>query len=177
MLFGISNGVWEPTLLSVGGKNSNYESLATYLAQEESSASSSSAATDTVDLALDKVAGKVVLDLASLTAGVIKEYPEIEDDYVLAIIEDGGQREVRAYSREDILASFKGSEEERAALEESLDKDPLVVYSSAEGLPPTSDSEALGALASKAQAFLTTNEKLLNLLETYGYNPFTELKL
>jgi spore germination protein YaaH len=52
-----------------------------------------------------------------------------------------------------------------------------VVFSSAQGIPESSDSEAAQELLEKATKFLTTNEELLNLLDTYGYNPFEQLKL
>ncbi|MDR2461544.1 MAG: hypothetical protein LBE38_12340 [Deltaproteobacteria bacterium] len=165
----------EPILLSVGDKTNNYESLASYLAQDEELTTTSS--NDTVELALDKVAGKMLTEIASLTADTILDYPEFADNYVLTIIDDGaGNREVRVYTRNEILDSLEGTDEEKAQMKEALDKEPLVVVSSAENLPPSSTTEAAVELQEKVEKFLTTNEKLLDLLDTYGYNPFEKLK-
>jgi hypothetical protein len=169
----------EPALLSVGTKKNNYESLEAYLTQDDQlSAYTTSQASDTVDLALDRVSSKIITEMAGLTAETIAKYPDLKDDYVLTVIEtEDGQREARVYSREEIVQSSGGTEEEKEKLRQSLAKNPLVVFSSAEGLPPSFDSEAAQELSKKVNAFLTTNEKLLQLLDTYGFNPFEELKL
>jgi hypothetical protein len=168
----------EPILLNVGTKQDNYDSLATYLASEATSATTlANSSGVTVDLALDKVAGKMLTELASLTAETILDYPEFQDDYILAIIDrEDGSREARVYSREEIVNSFEGTKEEKNALKEALAKEPLLVFSSDEGLPQSSQSEAANSLSAKANEFLSTNEKLLNLLDSYGYNPFDKLK-
>ena len=168
----------EPALLSVGAKENNYESLAAYLAQEsETSSASASRASDTVDLSLDKVATKLITDLAQLTADTIAKYPEFQNDYVLAIVDtESGEREARVYSREELAEAASETEEEKEAMLEALAKEPLVVYSSADGLPPTSETAAAKDLLGKAANFLSDNEKLLNLLDTYGYNPFDAMK-
>ena len=168
----------EPALLSVGTKQNSYESLATYLANDEDLATSKDSSLDKVDLALDKVSSKMITELASLVAETIVDHPEFQDDYVLAIVDDGsGNREARVYSREAIVESYGGTEEEKEKARETLKKEPLVVFSSAEGLPASSDSAAATELLEKVEKFLTSNEKLLNLLDTYGYNPFEQLKL
>jgi hypothetical protein len=160
----------------VGQKQNSYDSLATYL-ESDSTLSSASVATDKVDLALDKVSSKMISELASLCAETIVDHPEFQDDYVLAIVDDGsGNREARVYSREEIVQNYE-TEEEKAAALEALKKEPLVVFSSSVGIPESSDSEAAKELQEKVTKFLTTNEELLNLLDTYGYNPFEQLKL
>ncbi|MDR1166222.1 MAG: hypothetical protein LBO66_10250 [Deltaproteobacteria bacterium] len=175
-----SQSYWnsEPALLRVGSKEDNYASLANYLNNEESLSEVSSSQSDQVDLALDKVQNRVVSDLASLTAETILEYPEFQNDYLLAIIDgEGDKREARVYSRQEIVESSNGTDEEKKAMYEALAKEPLLAYSSSEGLPASSTGEAATKLADKVNAFLTTNEKLLDLLDTYGFNPFDKLKL
>jgi hypothetical protein len=169
----------EPALLKVGTRPNTYESLEAYLSQDsELSSASATTAAYTVDLALDRVASKIITELAALTAETIGDHPDFKDDYVLTIIDSGdGGREARVYSREEIVESSGGTSEEKAALRQSLAKSPLVVVSSAEGLPESSDSEAARGLAKKVNEFLTTNEKLMDLLDSYGFNPFKELKL
>jgi hypothetical protein len=173
VLFQNVSYVREPALLSVG-KSQNYQSLADYLATQESSSTSvaSSQSVDQVSLALDKVAAKLFNEVAALTADTIKENPEFQNDYVLAIIDDGQTREARVYSRAEILASFEGTEEEKASLAKSLAENPLLTYSSAANLPPSSESQAAQTLTEKVNGFLNTNSKLLDTLEKYGYSPF-----
>jgi hypothetical protein len=169
----------EPALLNIGSKEKTYESLAAYLAADSSlsSASATSNGTDKVDLSLNKVATALVTDLAGLAADTIKSYPEFENDYVIAIIDNGsGEREARVYSREELVEASGGTEGEKAAMREALAKEPLLVYSSAEGLPESSGSEAAQGLLSKIDDFLADNQKLLNLLDTYGYDPFDKYK-
>jgi hypothetical protein len=50
-----------------------------------------------------------------------------------------------------------------------------VAYSSAEGLPESAQNEASQALATKISDFLKLNNKLLDSLDKYGFNPFTSL--
>jgi ribosome-binding factor A len=168
----------EPILLNVGEKQNNYESLAAYMSTDEELATGVSNATDKVDLALDKVAEKMVTELASLCAETIIDHPEFKDDYVLAIVDDGnGNREAKVYSRKELVESMGGTEEEKAEALEAFQKEPLVVFSSAEGIPESSETPAATELLEKVTKFLTTNEKLLDLLDSYGYNPFEKLKL
>ena len=174
ILFNLSYGVREPILLNLGKTSgSNYDSLADYLAQESTAASD--ATTDKVDLALDKVKSKMVTELASITADAIGDYPELADDYVLAVIGSGSSREVRVWSREALVEASGGTDEEKEKLRQQLAKNPLMAFESAEGLPASDSSEGAAALAEKAGAFLKTNEKLLTLLGKYGYDPFEEL--
>jgi hypothetical protein len=170
----------EPALLNVGTKENSYESLANYLALDSSltSASTTSSATDTVDLSLNKVASKLIGDLAELTAETIAKYPEFQNDYVLAIVDDeSGTREARVYSREELIEATGATDEEKEEMRKALAKEPLLVYSSADDLPESSESAAAQELLGKVTKFLASNEKLLNLLESYGYNPFESLKL
>ena len=172
ILFQNAYGVREPILLNTGKTTgSNYDSLAEYLAQESPDASST-AVTDKVDLALDQVKSKMVTELASITASAIGDYPELADDYVLAIIDDGKTREGRVWSRDEILELGGGTDEEKAKRREELDKNPLLFYDSADLLPETTSSEGAQALQEKASAFLNVNSKLLDLLDKYGFNPF-----
>ncbi|MDR1110375.1 MAG: hypothetical protein LBP92_06710 [Deltaproteobacteria bacterium] len=171
ILFTANSALREPSLLNID-KASNYESLAAYLASEETSAS---AVADRVDLAMDKVAGKIITELASITAEAIGDYPELAEDYVVAIIDGASGREVRVYSRQEILEASQGTEEEKKKLAEQLAKEPLVAYSSSAGLPESSQGEASQALANKIGEFLKINSKLLDSLDKYGYNPFKSL--
>jgi hypothetical protein len=171
ILFSNSN-VQKPILLDLG-KTGNYESLATLLAQDETTSTSS--ATDKVDIALDKVAGKIITELAEITAEAIGDYPELADDYVVAIIDGAEGREVRVYSRNDIVESTGGTEEEKAALKEKLAKQPLLAYTSSKDLPESSQTEASQTLAEKISQFLKTNEKLIDMLDKYSFNPFQSL--
>jgi hypothetical protein len=171
ILFSTNSSLREPALLNID-KTDSYDSLANYL----SSASTTSAAiTDKVDLALDQVAGKIISELASITADTIGDYPDLANDYVVAIIDGSEGREVRVYSRQEILDATDGTDEEKAALAEELAKQPLIAYSSAEGLPASSQSEASQALATKISEFLNLNSKLLDTLDKYGFNPFKAL--
>jgi hypothetical protein len=171
-LYATNSSLREPSLLNLD-KTSNYESLAAYLASGDTSAVT--AITDKVDLAMDKVAGKIISELAEITADTIGDYPDLADDYVVAIIDGEGGREVRVYSRQEIVDASEGTEEEKQALAERLAQQPLVAFSSAEGLPASSQSEASQALADKIANFLNINSKLLDSLEKYGFNPFTAL--
>ncbi|MDR1657901.1 MAG: hypothetical protein LBT47_10185, partial [Deltaproteobacteria bacterium] len=128
--------------------------------------------TDKVDIALDKVAGKLITELATVTAEAIGDYPELADDYVLAVIDGAGGREVRVYSRSDIVNQSGGTDAEKAALKKELDENPLIFYDSADELPASSTSEGAVALANRASDFFNSNQKLLDLLEKYGFNPF-----
>jgi hypothetical protein len=169
----------EPALLNVGTKDDKYESLAAYLAQdtELSSAATTVYGTDTVDLALDKVATKLIQELAGLTAESIAKYPELQNDYVLAIVDtDDGDREARVYSREELVEASGGTEEEKEAMRQALAKEPLLVYSSSDNLPPNSETAASKDLLAKVTAFLKDNDKLFDTLDTYGFNPFDALK-
>jgi hypothetical protein len=172
ILFQNTYGVREPALLNID-KSTNYDSLSNWLTQE-TSAATTTAATDKVDLALDRVAGKLITDLAAVTASAIGDYPELADDYVLVVIDGEGGREARVYSRDELVESGGGTDEEKAARRAALDKNPLVLLSSAEGLPASSQSEGAAALAERAGAFLKTNSKLLDLMTKYGVNPFRQ---
>jgi hypothetical protein len=174
ILFNSNSSLREPALLNLD-KASNYDSLAAYLANEESSSASTTAITDKVDLALDKVAGKIITELAAITANAIGDNPELADDYLLAIIEENGSREVRVYSRQEIVENSGLSDEEKEKLAEELAKQPLMAFSSSEGLPESSTSEAYQSLQADAANFLKINSKLLDNLDKYGYNPFSSL--
>ena len=54
----------------------------------------------TVSLSLNRVSEKLVMDLAEDTASYLVDYPELQDDYVLVIVDTPtGEREARAYHR------------------------------------------------------------------------------
>ncbi|MDR1084480.1 MAG: hypothetical protein LBP22_06365 [Deltaproteobacteria bacterium] len=170
VLFNNTSYVREPALLGIE-RGRSYESLADYLAADGTSTANTQL-TDQVDLSLGKISGKMLTELAAAAAEVIRDFPEFQDDYVLAVIEEGSSRQARVYSRAEILASFEGTEAERAELAKSLAQNPLLFYSSAKDLPESSDSEAAGLLSQKANSFLATNQKLLDTLSKYGYSPF-----
>lgn len=175
ILFQNAYGVREPILLNLGKTTgSNYDNLADYLAQESETADT--ATSDKVDLALDKVKSKMITELAAITAEAIGDNPDLADDYVVAVIETSSGREVRVWSRNEIIEMGGGTDEEKAKRREELDQNPLLTYASAEGLPPTATTEGAADLAEKATAFMKTNSKLLDLLGKYGYNPFQSLE-
>jgi hypothetical protein len=116
ILFNANSSLREPALLNLD-KSRNYESLASYLAGEETSETNVS---DKVDLALDKVSGKIISELAAITADTIGDYPELGDDYVVAIIDGAGGREVRVYSRQEILEASNLPEDKKNELAEQL---------------------------------------------------------
>ncbi|MDR1921268.1 MAG: hypothetical protein LBS31_05925 [Candidatus Adiutrix sp.] len=176
MLFSVQN--MAPALLNVGvGKAQNYNSLSELsgLLSGESASAASTGATDKVSLTFKNISEKIVTDMAAVTAETIKEFPELDNDYVIAVIDDGQTREARVYRRSDILENFEGSEEEKEALKASLDANPLLVYSSASGLPETSADEASQALAAKLNNFLKTNKKVIDILEKASYDPFASM--
>ena len=174
ILFQTAYGLREPSLLNLGKTmTDNYDGLAAYLAQD--SETSATAVSDTVDLSLDKVKSKIVSELAAITAGAIGDHPDLADDYVVAVIGTGADREVRVWSRDELVELFGGTDEERKALREKLDQNPLLAFDSAEDLPPTSTAAGASELADKASAFVKTNQKLLELLGKYGHDPFQEL--
>lgn len=171
ILFAANSSLREPALLNLD-KSQNYDSLASLLANEETAPSLMN---DKVDLAMDKVAGKIITELASITADAIGDYPELADDYVMAIIDKPSGREVRVYSRQELIESGDKTDEEKKAMAEQLAKEPLVAFSSDEGLPPPSESAGSLALANKVNQFLKINAKLLDNLDKYGFNPFKAL--
>jgi uncharacterized FlaG/YvyC family protein len=171
ILFNSNSSLREPALLNLG-KTDNYESLANYLS---SASTTTTAVTDKVDLAMDKVSEKIISELATITADTICDYPDLGDDYVVAIIDGDTGREVRVYSRKEIVEASEGTDEEKEALAKQLAKEPLVAFTSAEGLPESSQNEASQALAAKISEFLKLNGNLLDSLDKYGYNPFTAL--
>jgi hypothetical protein len=175
VLFQSNYGLREPALLSVGRTTANnYDGLAAYLAQQTPSAEAA-AVTDKVDLALDKVKGKLISELAAITADAIADNPDMADDYVLAVVGSGSGREVRVWSRAEIIAAIGGDEEDREKLRQELENNPLVAFESAEGLPPTSQNSWAADLAGRATDFLRTNDKLLGVLGKYGCDPFEAL--
>ena len=181
LLFSIQN--MSPAMLSVGvGKTQNYNNLSdltSSLFSDSSSSSNSllgnSSATDTVSLTYKNIGDKIVNDLASVTASTIKENPELDNDYVIAIIDDGNNREARVYSRSEILANFEGTNKEKEALDKQLATNPLMVFSSAGGLPETSSDAACQKLADNLNSVLKTANKTLNTLASAGYDPLAEM--
>lgn len=181
LLFSVQN--MSPAMLNVGaGKTQNYSNLAELssgLWGDTSSSSTSglgsSGATDTVSLTYKNIGDKMVNDMASVTAGVIKQYPNLDGDYVIAIVDDGQTREARVYRRSEILDNFEGSEAEKAQLKAQLDKNPLMVFSSASGLPDSAEDAGCQQLVKKLNEFLTTNAKTLNVLDKAGFDPLADM--
>ncbi len=188
VLFSIQN--MAPALLNVGGgsKSNNYDSLAainsSLFGTNNSSTNSllnsiglgnGSSTSDKVSLNYKNIGDKIVSDMASVTAQTIKEFPELDKDYVIAIIDDGTSREARVYSRSEILANFEGTEKERKALEAQLAANPLMVFPNGNGLPETSSDKASQALADNLNEFLKKNDKNLNTLVKAGYDPLVDM--
>ena len=181
LLFSVQN--MSPALLNVGsgaGKAQNYNNLAQLsglLGDSNSSSllNGSNSATDSVSLTYNNIGNKMVSDMASITANTIKQYPELDNDYVIVIIDDGQSREARVYSRKEILENFEGTDEEKAALEKQLNDNPLLVYNNTSGLPETKNSQAYKQLAANLNDFLSTNKKTLDVLDKAGYDPLAHL--
>ncbi|MDL2260038.1 hypothetical protein LJB99_04120 [Deltaproteobacteria bacterium OttesenSCG-928-K17] len=182
ILFSIQN--MSPAMLNIGsGKSQNYENLSALsnsLWGGDSGAnsllgSSGTSNTDSVSLTYKNIGDKMISDMAGVTAGVIKQYPELDDDYVIAIIDDGQSREARVYSRKEILENFEGTDEEKAALEKELAANPLMVFNNGSGLPPTGQSAAAKQLAGELNAFLSTNKKTFDVLDKAGFDPLANL--
>lgn len=174
-----------PAMLGIGGgadKTQNYSNLAQLsgLLSDNNSSSllnglGSNKTTDTVSLTYSNIGNKIISDMASVTASTIKEFPELDDDYVIVLIDDGQSREARVYSRKDILDNFEGTEAEKAALEKQLKENPLMVYNNASGLPETKNSKAYNTLQARLNEFLSTNKKTLDVLDKAGYDPLANL--
>jgi hypothetical protein len=129
--------------------------------------------TEKVTLGLEKVGDRLVTDLAQITADYLIENPDLEDNYVLVIVDDPTQgRIARAYNPEDLVTDLEGEEKEEAI--KRLIEQGLVYHDRLDELPEVdeSDEELLG-LAESAQAFLDQNEKLLNLLEKNEVLPWS----
>lgn len=183
LLFNVQN--MSPALLSIGvGKAQNYNNLSELSSLWNNSTDSSSSSlsdlsgnstTDKVSLTYKNIGNKVVTDMATVTANTIKEYPSLDKDYVIAIIDDGTSREARVYSRKTILENYAGTDAEKAALEKQLDQNPLMVFSSGNGLPVTATDAGSKQLAENLNAFLKTNNKTLNTLDKAGYDPLADM--
>lgn len=188
MLYTVQN--MAPALLNVGsGKSSGYDDLSALnsalLGTSDTSSSSpasnwalgttASPTGDTVTLAYKSIGDKVVGDMAGVTAQAINDHPELDGDYLIALIDTGSGREARVYSRSDILNNFEGTEEEKKQLQAQLDENPLMVFKSGDGLPETTPSDGAQALAKNLNAFLTTNGKTLNSLDKAGYDPLANM--
>lgn len=173
-----------PAMLNIGpGKTQNYNNLAQLSGLLNGTDSSSllnggsSAANnvDSVSLTYNKIGDQIISDMAAVTAETIKQYPELDNDYVIVIVDDGNNREARVYSRKDILDNFEGTEAEKAALEKGLATNPLLVYNNAAGLPETKDSKAYKQLESNINDFLSKNKKTMDVLDKAGYDPLASL--
>lgn len=173
-----------PAMLNVGaGKTQNYGNLAdlsSLWGDSNSSSNSTSGlngygATDSVSLTYKKIGDKMVNDMAAITADVIKQNPKLDGDYVIAIIDDGKTREARVYSRSEILDNFEGAKEEKEKLKAQLDKNPLMVFNNANGLPETAKDAGSQQLAKKINEFLSTNGKSLDVLDKAGYDPLADM--
>ncbi len=178
LLFSVQN--MAPALLNVGaGKTQNYSNLAALsgLWGDESSTSSTvdGTVTDKVSLTYKSVGDKVVSDMAAVTAKTIKQYPELDQDYVIAIIDDGASREARVYRRSEILENFQGTQAEKESLKKQLNENPLLVFNSAAGLPETAPDSASQQLSSNLNAFLKSSAKTLDALDAAGYDPLANM--
>jgi hypothetical protein len=129
--------------------------------------------TEKVTIGLEKVGDRLVTDLAEVTAEHLNENPDLQDNYVLVIVDDPKQgRVARAYHPEDLVADLEGEEKEKAI--DNLKKQQLLYHDDIDDLPDVDESdEALMGLAEKAQAFLDKNEKVLNILEKNNVLPWS----
>lgn len=179
LLFSVQN--MSPAMLNVGvGKTQNYSNLSelSSLWGDSSSSSTSSLGnygSDSVSLTYKNIGDKMVNDMASVTAGVINQYPELDGDYVIAIVDDGNTREARVYRRSEILENFEGTDAEKEQLKAQLDENPLMVFNSASGLPDSAEDAGSQQLAKKLNEFLTTNAKSLDVLDKAGYDPLADM--
>ena len=174
LLYSVQN--MSPAMLGVGvGKAQNYNNLAELSGLWNSTDSSLAGATDTVSLTYKSVGQKIVTDMAAVTAKVINEYPELDNDYVIAVIDTEAGQEARVYRRSDILANFEGTDAEKQSLANELAKNPLLVFSTANGLPETSLTAASKKLASELNSFLNSSTKTLDLLDQAGYDPLADM--
>jgi hypothetical protein len=179
LLFSVQN--MSPAMLNVGaGKTQNYTSLSELSSRWGDDSSSSTDGlgnygADSVSLTYKNIGNKMVNDMASVTAGVITQYPDLDGDYVIAIVDDGSTREARVYRRSEILDNFKGTDEEKKKLKAQLDENPLMVFNSASGLPDSAEDAGSQQLAKKINEFLTTNAKSLNVLDKAGYDPLANM--
>lgn len=183
LLFSVQN--MSPALLSVGvSKAQNYNNLSDLSSLWNSTADNGdsnpsniygTSTSDKVSLTYKSIGDKVVTDMAAVTAKAIKEYPSLDGDYVIAIVDDGANREARVYSRKTILENYAGTEAEKAALEKQMRDNPLMVFSNGNGLPDTAADAGSQKLAENLNAFLKTNGKTLNTLDKAGYDPLADM--
>lgn len=143
-----------------------------------SSLLSSTNGSDTVSLALSGISSRFMDDLAKETANYLKDQPDLQNNYVLAVINgQDGQREVKVYRRSELVASQAKTEAGQTLLNSRLQKNPILCYSSTDQLPMETnpnDREA-AELSERLNKFLKKNEKVLNFLEREGFSPFSTL--
>jgi len=113
--------------------------------------------------------------LKTLISKLVKENSDLENDYVVAIIDDGQTREARVYSRADILENFEGTDEEKEALKKQLADNPVMVFSDDSGLPPTTTKISSVKLADGINDFLNKNSKTIDSLSKAGKDPLADL--
>lgn len=182
LLFSVQN--MSPALLSIGvGKAQNYNNLAELSSLWNTSTDGGTnlsdlygtSTTDKVSLTYQNIGNQIINDMAAVTAGVIKEYPSLDNDYVIAIVDDGVSREAKVYSRKTILDNYTGTEAEKAALKQQLEQNPLMVFSNNSGLPDSATDTGSQKLAANINSFLKTNSKTLNTLDKAGYDPLADM--
>ena len=170
-----------PALLQVGGDKlrnfQNLEALNSLWSDNQSpwaSLGSTAGPMDVVTLAYQKIGDRMLTELAALTAEAIKEDPSLDHDYLIALLDSASGLEARVYRRSEILAGFEGAAEEKMALADLWEANPLLVFSEAAGLPAGADDASAQKLAAALNGFLKTNAKTLKTLNNAGYNPFLE---
>jgi hypothetical protein len=186
-----------PAMLNIGGgsKANNYDALAAINSQlfgtggatansvlnnllggtGGQASGGTSQAGDKVSLNYQSIGNAMVGDMAEITAETIKEFPELDNDYIIAVIDKNGSREARVYSRAEILANFDGTDSEKKALEKEMAANPLMVFNNSSGLPETGDNEAAQALSDNLNAFFQINDKNFNTLVNAGYDPLADM--
>ena len=181
LLFSVQN--MSPVMLNIGGKaqgyNNNLTDVAGLLGDASgdlaASAGYHSTAIDKVSLTFKSVGDKLVSDLAGVTAGAIKEHPELDSDYVICLIDDGSKREARVYSLAEILKNFEGTDAQKKELGQQLAANPLMVFNDASGLPPSAPDEASQKLAAELNSFLSSKSKIFDALDSAGYDPLADM--
>ncbi|MGL4208364.1 MAG: hypothetical protein ACRCTY_03150 [Candidatus Adiutrix sp.] len=164
-------------MLNVGvGKTNNYKNLESLSAMlNPNSSTDVGASGDKVSLTFKNISGKIITEMASVTAGAIKDFPDLDKDYVIVIADDGKNKTARVYRRSEILENFSGSEDEKKSLKKQLDDNPLLVYKNFNGLPQVSDDQPSLALSSRINEFLKVNKKIIDALDKAGHGPFANM--
>lgn len=148
--------------LGDSGTDSKTDGLFDFMAEQQSVK---------VNLALEDVGRKMVVDLAAKTADYLADKPALTEDYVLVIVgEQAADRQAICYRVEDLVAEMEGEEKEKAA--EALKENRLLYVNTTEDLPAAPTDEEAAGLAAAAQGYLDLHKGVLDLLEKNGVVPW-----